>query len=125
MREWKKKSKSETVEKLTGIFGTSFAILKGCEDGLKEIFSSLKQYNLSSKQKEYVKYSIGEYVLKNNYIEKEKKESLGPLLNQWTRNFFIICICRLYLYKLLLLLAIDGQPILFAISSNFIIEKLV
>jgi hypothetical protein len=42
----------------------------------------LKQYNLSSKQKEYVKYSIGEYVLKNNYIEKEKKESLGPLLNQ-------------------------------------------
>ena len=34
--------KDETVEKLADIFGTSFEILKGRDDGLEGIFSLLK-----------------------------------------------------------------------------------
>ena len=56
--------KDETVEKLADIFGTSFEILKGRDDGLEEIVSLLKQYTLSSKQKEEVKCLIEEYVKK-------------------------------------------------------------
>lgn len=64
MGELRKKPKDETVEKLAEIFGTSFDVLKGRDDGLEEIVSLLKQCNLSSKQKEEVKYLIEEYVKK-------------------------------------------------------------
>ena len=54
--------KDETVEKLADIFGTSFEILKGRDDGLEDIVSLLKRYNLSDKQKEEIKYMIEEYI---------------------------------------------------------------
>ena len=57
--------KDDTVEKLAEIFGTSFEILKGRDDGLEEIVGLLKQHNLSSKQKDEIKYLIEEYVKKN------------------------------------------------------------
>lgn len=57
--------KDETVEKLAEIFETSFEILKGRDDGLEEIVSLLKQYNLSEEQKEEIKNLIKEYI-KNN-----------------------------------------------------------
>lgn len=57
--------KDETVERLAKIFNTSFEILKGRDDGLEEIVGLLKQHNLSSKQKEEIKYLIEEYVKKN------------------------------------------------------------
>ena len=57
--------KDETVEKLAEIFGTSFEILKGRDDGLEEIVSLLKRYNLSDKQKEEIKYLIEEYMKKD------------------------------------------------------------
>jgi transcription regulator len=57
--------KDETVEKLAEIFETSFEILKGRDDGLEEIVSLLKQYNLSEEQKEEIKDLIKEYI-KNN-----------------------------------------------------------
>ena len=41
--------KDETVEKLAEIFGTSFEILKGRDDGLEEIVSVLKQYLINKK----------------------------------------------------------------------------
>ncbi|WP_455445440.1 helix-turn-helix domain-containing protein [Streptococcus salivarius] len=57
--------KDKTVERLAKIFNTSFEILKGRDDGLEEIVGLLKQHNLSSKQKEEIKYLIEEYVKKN------------------------------------------------------------
>ena len=54
--------KDETVEKLANIFGTSFENLKGRDDGLEDIVSLLKRYNLSDKQKEEIKYMIEEYI---------------------------------------------------------------
>lgn len=57
--------KDETVEKLADIFGTSFEILKGRDDGLEDIVSLLKRYNLSDKQKEEIKYLIEEYMKKD------------------------------------------------------------
>jgi len=57
--------KDETVEKLAKIFNTSFETLKGRDDGLEEIVGLLKQHNLSSKQKDEIKYLIEEYVKKN------------------------------------------------------------
>ena len=56
--------KDETVEKLADIFGTSFEILKGRDDGLEDIVSLLKRYNLSDKQKEEIKYLIEKYIKK-------------------------------------------------------------
>lgn len=43
--------KDETVEKLAEIFGTSFEILKGRDDGLEEIISLLKMHELNDIQK--------------------------------------------------------------------------
>ena len=57
--------KDETVEKLADIFGTSFEILKGRDDGLEDIVSLLKRYNLSDKQKEEIKYLIEKYIKKD------------------------------------------------------------
>ena len=44
--------KDETVEKLAEIFGTSFEILKGRDDGLEEIVSLLKENNLTEEEEE-------------------------------------------------------------------------
>lgn len=43
--------KDETVKKLAEIFGTSFEILKGRDDGLEEIVSLLREYKLTEEQK--------------------------------------------------------------------------
>ena len=43
--------KDETVEKLAEIFSTSFEILKGRDDGLEEIVSLLREYDLTDTQK--------------------------------------------------------------------------
>ena len=46
--------KDETVEKLAEIFGTSFQILKGRDDGLEEIVSLLKENNLTEEEKDEI-----------------------------------------------------------------------
>ena len=46
--------KDETVEKLAEIFGTSFEILKGRDDGLEEIVSLLKKYELTEEDKQEI-----------------------------------------------------------------------
>lgn len=46
--------KDETVEKLAEIFGTSFEILKGRNDGLEEIVSLLKENNLTEEEKDEI-----------------------------------------------------------------------
>ena len=43
-----------TVEKLAEIFGTSFEILKGRDDGLEEIVSLLKKYELTEEDKQEI-----------------------------------------------------------------------
>ena len=51
MWEWRKKPKDETVEKLAEIFGTSFDVLKGRDDGLEEIVNLLREYELTEEEK--------------------------------------------------------------------------
>ena len=46
--------KDETVEKLAEIFGTSFEILRGRDDGLEEIVSLLKENNLTEEEKDEI-----------------------------------------------------------------------
>lgn len=46
--------KDETVEKLAEIFGTSFEILKGRDDGLEEIVNLLKENNLTEEEKDEI-----------------------------------------------------------------------
>ena len=46
--------KDETVEKLAEIFGTSCEILKGRDDGLEEIVSLLKKYELTEEDKQEI-----------------------------------------------------------------------
>ena len=46
--------KDETVEKLAEIFGTSFEILKGRDDGLEEIVGLLKENNLTEEEKDEI-----------------------------------------------------------------------
>ena len=46
--------KDETVEKLAEIFGTSFEIFKGRDDGLEEIVSLLKENNLTEEEKDEI-----------------------------------------------------------------------
>ena len=44
----------ETVEKLAEIFGTSFEILKGRDDGLEEIVSLLREHELREEDKNQI-----------------------------------------------------------------------
>ena len=46
--------KDETVEKLAKIFNTSFETLKGRDDGLEEIVSLLREYELTEKEKKEI-----------------------------------------------------------------------
>ena len=54
MGEWRKKPKDETVEKLAEIFGTSFVVLKGRDDGLEEIVSLLREHELTEEDKNQI-----------------------------------------------------------------------
>lgn len=54
--------KDETVKKLAEIFGTSFEILKGRDDGLEEIVSLLREYELTEKEKKEIYTLIKEYL---------------------------------------------------------------
>ena len=46
--------KDETVERLAKIFNTSFETLKGRDDGLEEIVSFLREYELTEKEKKEI-----------------------------------------------------------------------
>ena len=46
--------KDEKIEKLAEIFGTTFEILKGRDDGLEEIVSLLKENNLTEEEKDEI-----------------------------------------------------------------------
>ena len=47
-------SKDETVKKLAEIFGTSFDVFKGRDNGLEEIVSLLKKYELTEEDKQEI-----------------------------------------------------------------------
>ena len=55
--------KDETVEKLADIFGTSFEILKGCDDGLEEIVSLLKEYELTEEEKNEIIIILKQFLM--------------------------------------------------------------
>ncbi len=55
--------KDETVEKLAEIFGTSFEILKGRDDGLEEIVSLLREYELTEKEKKEIISVLKQYLI--------------------------------------------------------------
>ena len=76
--------KDETVEKLAEIFGTSFEILKGRDDGLEEIVSLLREYELTEADKNKIiktlKVVVGEH--KVNNIREQKKQAKG-FIKRW------------------------------------------
>lgn len=53
--------KDETVEKLAEIFGTSFEILKGRDDGLERIVSVLREHELTKKEEGEIVQLIQNY----------------------------------------------------------------
>lgn len=55
--------KDETVEKLAEIFGTSFEILKGRDDGLEEIVSLLREYELTEKEKKEIISALKQFLM--------------------------------------------------------------
>lgn len=55
--------KDETVEKLAEIFGTSFEFLKGRDDGLEEIVSLLREYELTEKEKKEIISVLKQYLI--------------------------------------------------------------
>ena len=55
--------KDETVEKLAEIFGTSFEILKGRDDGLEEIVRLLREYELTEKEKKEIISVLKQYLI--------------------------------------------------------------
>ena len=56
--------KDETIEKLADIFGTSFEILKGRDDGLEEIVSLLKEYELTEEEKNEIIIILKQFLIK-------------------------------------------------------------
>lgn len=56
--------KDETIEKLADIFGTSFEILKGRDDGLEEIVSLLKEYELTEEEKNEIIIILKQFLMK-------------------------------------------------------------
>ena len=56
--------KDETIEKLADIFGTSFEILKGRDDGLEEIVSLLKEYELTEEEKNEIIIILKHFLMK-------------------------------------------------------------
>lgn len=54
MGKWGRNPRKGTVEKLAEIFGTSAEILKGRDDGLEEIVSLLKKYELTEEDKKEI-----------------------------------------------------------------------
>ena len=77
--------KDETVEKLAEIFGTSLEILKGRDDGLEEIVSLLKEYELTEEEKaEARKEAIREY--QNEEIAKMRKRDTKPKKTEETNT---------------------------------------
>ena len=55
--------KDETVEKLAEIFGTSFEILKGRDDGLEEIVSLLREYELTEKEEKEIISALKQFLM--------------------------------------------------------------
>lgn len=61
--------KDETVEKLAEIFGTSFVVLKGRDDGLEEIVSLLREYELTEDEKSEIISLLQNFLInKSNLI---------------------------------------------------------
>ncbi len=55
--------KDETVEKLAKIFNTSFETLKGRDDGLEEIVSLLREYELIEKEKKEIISALKQFLM--------------------------------------------------------------
>ena len=62
--------KDETVEKLAEIFGTSFEILKGRDDGLEEIVSLLREHELTEEDKNQIISLLQDFLINNSMYDK-------------------------------------------------------
>jgi len=62
--------KDETVEKLAEIFGTSFEILKGRDDGLEEIVSLLREYELTEADKNQIISLLQDFLINNSMYDE-------------------------------------------------------
>ena len=62
--------KDETVEKLAEIFGTSLEILKGRDDGLEEIVSLLREYELTEADKNQIISLLQDFLINNSMYDE-------------------------------------------------------
>lgn len=53
-----------TVEKLAEIFGTSYEILKGRDDGLEDIVNLLREYELTEEEKKEIIIILKQFLMK-------------------------------------------------------------
>jgi len=60
--------KDETVEKLAKIFNTSFETLKGRDDGLEEIVSLLREYELTEKEKKEIISVLKQFLMNKKQL---------------------------------------------------------
>ncbi|WP_335926149.1 XRE family transcriptional regulator [Streptococcus koreensis] len=58
-------SKDETVKKLAEIFGTSFDVFKGRDNGLEEIVSLLREYELTEEERKKIIIISKQCLMKN------------------------------------------------------------
>lgn len=70
MGKWRRNPKDETVEKLAEIFGTSFEILKGRDDGLEEIVSLLREYELTEADKNQIISLLQDFLINNSMYDE-------------------------------------------------------
>ena len=68
--------KDETVEKLAKIFNTSFETLKGRDDGLEEIVSLLREYELTEKEKKEIISVLKQFLMNKKQAHKNNLMSL-------------------------------------------------
>ncbi|MFS9014171.1 helix-turn-helix transcriptional regulator [Streptococcus salivarius] len=57
-----------TVEKLAEIFGTSYEILKGRDDGLEDIVNLLREYELTEEEKKEIIIILKQFLMKKGMI---------------------------------------------------------
>ena len=72
--------KDETVEKLAEIFGTSFEILKGRDDGLEEIVSLLREYELTEEDKKEIITFLENFLANKKEAHQKRDKNLRDIL---------------------------------------------
>lgn len=72
--------KDDTVEKLAEILNTSFEILKGRDDGLEEIVSLLREYELTEEDKKEIITFLENFLANKKEAHWKRDKNLRDIL---------------------------------------------